>query len=227
MYRIILIVAIIIVKYLLYQNFKKRGLKIADILNFMSTGFNSSLSIIKGKGDNKSVVISVKNLFLNLTWGLTTLMVLSAMVPVIFVGSPLEGALLMVHITIAPFFLISLMITVLLLIEKQTFTLEDWVYIKNFFSGDKKKKTEGLKTWKKLLIWLFVASSVPAAASILLSMYPIFGTEGQEMLLIIHQYSVLILLLSGMVLFYFYFLESMIKPAKTKAKAKAKAKAKV
>lgn len=221
MYRIILIITIIIVKYLLYQNLKKRGFKIADILDFIITGFNSFLVNIKGGSGKKSKSISAQNIFLNLTWGLFILMTLSAMVPVIFVGSPLEGIFLVAHITIAPFFVISLMITVLLLIEKQTFSMNDWNYVKDYFSGDKKRKIDGRSTWTKVLNWLFAAASVPAASSILFSMYPIFGTDGQEMLLAIHQYSVLALFLSGLVLFYLYFLESAIKPVKTKTKTKA------
>ncbi len=208
MYRIILIVTFIVIFYLIVQGLKKNGLKIADIFDFFSKGFNNSLALFKGKNRDKANTGAVRTLFMNITWALFLLMALSAMLPVMITGEHLEDIFLVIHVTIAPFFVISLMITVLLMIERNTFNLNDWNFIKDLFSGDKRQKAEGNATWLKILTWVFVIASVPAASSILASMYPIFGSEGQAVMLIVHQYSVLTLLLSGSGLFYFNFLES-------------------
>ncbi|GEM_PF-6344063 len=208
MYRIILIAAFIIIFYLIIQGLKKNGLRIGDLFDFFGKGFNNSLLLIKGKKGDKSGVSAVRNLLINITWVLFLLMALSAMVPVMISGERLEDIFLVIHVIVAPFFVISLMITVLLTIERNTFNTDDWNVIKGLFSGDKERKIKGTSTWIKILTWIFVIASIPAASSILLSMYPVFSSEGQAAMLLVHQYSVLTLLFSGAGLFYFYFLES-------------------
>ena len=214
MYRIILIAAFAVIFYLIIQGLKKNGLKIADMVDFINKGFGNTFALFKGKKQDKGENGTARRIFVNITWGLFLLMVLSAMFPVMITGEHLEDIFLIIHVTIAPFFVISLMISVLLVIERNTFDLQDWNFIKGLFSGDKERKVKNNATWVKLLTWLFVIASVPAASSILLSMYPVLGTEGQAVMLTVHQYSVLTLLLSGAGLFYFYFLDSRKAGAK-------------
>ena len=54
----------------------------------------------------------------------------------------------------------------------------------------------------KLTFWLAMFLAVPASLSMVLGMFPIFGTHGQETLLCLHQYSSLALTLAAMIHVY-------------------------
>lgn len=59
----------------------------------------------------------------------------------------------------------------------------------------------------KLMFWLFLASGLIVALTMMLSMLPVFGTEGQTVLLDIHRYSGLLAVVTLVLHFYFVLLQ--------------------
>ena len=62
-------------------------------------------------------------------------------------------------------------------------------------NSGKSSKEQVNSVGQKISFWLIVLVSLPVILSILLTMYPLFGTHGQEVLLYLHEYSALILVL--------------------------------
>ena len=52
---------------------------------------------------------------------------------------------------------------------------------------------------QKICFWLIILLALPLILSIVLSMFPLFGTEGQKYLLQLHRYSALILALAAII----------------------------
>jgi len=127
------------------------------------------------------------------------LLVLSSYLPVILTGGHLSGLLLIFHVTIAPLFCISLAVFALFWAHTQRFSkgdnrlLRDRSFSRIFSDG------QISPAWEKLIFWLFLIVALPAILSIILSMYPLFGSEGQEILLQTHRYTTLVLFILAVV----------------------------
>jgi hypothetical protein len=125
------------------------------------------------------------------------LLALSGFIPTLLFGDHLSGTLLILHVTAAPFFVLSLMLFLLFRAHFQQFDADDFSALKTF--RDERKSAElkklPVQTMDKLLFWLFAVITLPAILSMIFSMYPFIGTEGQQWLLNIHRYSVLLLLI--------------------------------
>jgi len=125
------------------------------------------------------------------------LLALSGFISTLIFGEHLSGLLLILHVTAAPFFVLSLMLFLLFRAHFQQFDAADFSALKTF--REKRKSAElkklPVQTIDKLLFWLFAVIALPAILSMILSMYPFIGTDGQHWLLNIHRYSVLLLLI--------------------------------
>jgi hypothetical protein len=134
----------------------------------------------------------LRKLFYSLTAALFFVLAVTGFIPVIF-GIHLTGVLLIIHVTVAPFFVLSLMFTILLWAHHKQFDIRDFEYV---FGNNPTNRLGVQKNllWQKVGFWSFLVFSIPAILSIILGMYPLFGTDGQENLLDVHRYSVLILM---------------------------------
>jgi len=119
---------------------------------------------------------------------------------VLFNGKHLSDFFLLLHVAFAPLFSIIIAITIVLYAHHNRFNENDFAKLKknNTFSLNR----DG---YKKLLFWLLAITSTFVMLPITLSMFPLFGTEGQIVLLEIHKYSVLVfsilvILQSGLIL---------------------------
>jgi cytochrome b561 len=68
--------------------------------------------------------------------------------------------------------------------ENRRFNKNDWPYL------------------QKICFWLIIILAIPLILSIVLSMFPLFGTKGQEFLLDTHRYCALLLALVAIVYTY-------------------------
>ena len=122
---------------------------------------------------------------------------LTGLIPVIVFGESMGGLFLIIHVTIAPFFVLALMFSAIFMGHFQQFDNSDYNYLRKL--GYKKETKNPNKylhiVWLKIYFWLFLVFSVPAILSIIFSMFPYFGTEGQITMLTIHRYSTLVLLI--------------------------------
>lgn len=153
-------------------------------------------------GSKHDVFKRLRYFFLSTTVILFTFLALSGLIPVLILGEQMSGLFLVVHVTIAPFFVVALMLTTIFWAHFQQFDHSDFLYLKNL--RDKKEIRKKAKNqqnfWPKIYFWLFLMFSVPAVLSIIFSMFDYFGTAGQIAMLNIHRYTTLVLFI--LALFY-------------------------
>lgn len=114
--------------------------------------------------------------------------------PVLVLGEHISGYLVMVHATFAPVFAVCLAVLAVLWASRCRFAQGDWPLFDRLVkrvtsagSGAEKsfRKSSGLG--QKITFWLIIFLALPLALSIVLSMFPLFGTHGQELLLSTHR----------------------------------------
>jgi len=114
--------------------------------------------------------------------------------PVLVLGEHISGYLVMVHATFAPVFAVCLAVLAILWARNCRFMQGDWRWFDRVVqrvtlagSGDEKPPRKRSSLGQKITFWLIVFLALPLALSIVLSMFPLFGTHGQELLLGMHR----------------------------------------
>jgi len=130
------------------------------------------------------------------TGGSLAVLALSGFSATIGWGGPMSGYLLMLHCTAAPVFCVFLAALGIIQAEKNRFVKED------FQPG----KCEA--GWRKIFFWLTMLLGIPLILSMVISMLPIFGTEGQEFLYHLHRWSALAFLIA---ICYMSFLATLFR----------------
>ena len=99
----------------------------------------------------------------------------------------MTGDALIQHVTFAPVFALASVAVTIFWAERNRFAAHDrWPVI-----------------LRKLFFWCAVVLAVPTILSILAAMFPLFGSEDQENLFLIHRYCALLLSASGLLFAYF------------------------
>lgn len=122
------------------------------------------------------------------------LLALTGFVPVLFAGDHLSGALLIIHVTAAPLFAVSLSALALLWAHRLRFGEDDWQIVLDPSRRKGTTRARWISLALKIGFWLILVSSLPLMGSIILSLFPLYGTQGQEGLMRIHGYSALLML---------------------------------
>ena len=99
--------------------------------------------------------------------------------------TPMEGYMLMLHVGAGGVFAVSLAVLVVLCAEQCGFGATD-------ISSSSPKARE------KVSFWLMAIAGLGLILSAALAMFPLFGTEGQHWLLSVHEISVYLALLAGL-----------------------------
>jgi len=123
--------------------------------------------------------------------------------PVLVRGQHLSGYLLMIHATFAPVFAACLAVLALMWAHSCRFSENNcslWFQrIIRRETVNKDSFAEKSCLGQKICFWLIILLALPVILSIGLSMFPLFGTDGQEFLLNLHRYSTLLLALAAIV----------------------------
>lgn len=133
--------------------------------------------------------------------------------PVLVYGEHLSGFLLMLHATFAPVFAACLAVLAVFWADNCRFDKNYWPWLQRVLgreavnkAGVKKyepRPSDGLgELLRKIAFWLIVLLALPVILSVVLSMFPLFGTDGQKFLLNLHRYSTLLLALVAIVYTY-------------------------
>jgi len=118
--------------------------------------------------------------------------------PVLIRGEHISGYLVMVHATFAPVFAICLAVMAVMWASNGRFSRGDWPWFDRLVqratlvqsAGGERAGRSGL--WRKIFFWLTIFLALPLGLSIVLSMFPLFGTHGQELLLGLHRSTALV-----------------------------------
>jgi hypothetical protein len=133
------------------------------------------------------------------------IMAASGFLPFIFLGTGLTGLALLVHVTAAPLFCVAYAVFILLSAFQYQFGKNEYLFVFKRDTIDDSVKYEYAKDSLvfKTAFWLSAAVSVPVITSIILTLFPIFGSEAMDSLISIHGYSVLILTISFVIQLYY------------------------
>ena len=192
MFRVLSIVIIIGSLIWLYRYLNKNNLSFNEVVNSYFSSFKksfSNLKLLKSQSFLENLT-SIKRIVYLFTLFLFIIMVISAFIPIILFGDSLNGLFLLVHVSAAPLFAIFLAILIILFAHSNRFNKNDLD-----LSNQKKKFNFNQIGYIKITFWLIVFFSIPTMISVILGMFPLFGTEGQLYLLEIHRYSTLIVLI--------------------------------
>ena len=119
--------------------------------------------------------------------------------PTIILGRHITGYLVMVHATFAPVFAICLAVLAVMWARCCRFTGGDWPWfeliiqrltLSNDLGDEATRKNSGIG--QKIAFWLIIFLALPLILSIVISMFPLFGTHWQEILLSMHRYTALV-----------------------------------
>lgn len=198
MYQIVVGIVIILVIILDMKTAKKAGLNYSLIINRILNHWKESFIRLPEMKEEKSPAFQI---FSNFLFVLTSIffivLALTGFIPILIFGGHLSGILLIIHVTTAPLFVLTFMLTLVFKAQKNQFTQDDFKYLKEkWILKNATNISEQFN--QKLCFWLFAVFSLPAILSMVLSMYPLFGTGWQVAMLNLHQFSVLALLIVSM-----------------------------
>lgn len=114
--------------------------------------------------------------------------------PVLILGEHISGYPVMIHATFAPVLAVCLAVLAVLWAGRCRFTRGDWPWferlVQRVTASDSSDGQTGCKCSvlaQKVTFWLIVFLALPLILSIILSMFPLFGTHGQKFLLGLHR----------------------------------------
>lgn len=129
--------------------------------------------------------------------------------PLLVRGEHISGYLMMIHATFSPVFALCLAILALTWASHFRFVRDDCPCVQRFLRRVTRLRPavpEGPCRWasvgRKVAFWAVMALSLPLIVSILLGMYPLFGTPWQELLLALHRWTALVFAIVAVLLTY-------------------------
>lgn len=210
MFRVIAIigflVTIMIIAYC-YRVFLPKSEKSVGVREWLSNQGKTILSALERFKTIRpeNVTEDWRRLLYFLTTASFIILAFTGFVPVVFFGESVSGFLLILHAFAAPVFAIGLVIVSLLWAHYHRFNKNDWQSLLHFFrrkTANKKSNLHITELGQKISFWLILLLSLLVIVSVILSMYPFFGTNGQEVLLHLHGYSALLLVIAVVTSFY-------------------------
>jgi len=132
-------------------------------------------------------------------------LLLTGFVPLLL-GGRLEGVWLMLHATLAPVFVLCAAVMVLGGAHRYCFQKRDLEQIAALWKARKEKPrcccVMDSEAAVKAGFWLLAALTLPLTLSMVLSMTPLFGTDGQHFLFRLHRYCALAFALTAILTVY-------------------------
>ena len=118
--------------------------------------------------------------------------------PTLGLNQHISGYLLIIHATFAPVLAICLAVLAVMWAGRCRFTWSDWPWFQRFIErvtlmkSSEQTPDKNRCIGQKITFWLIIFLALPLIMSITLSMLPYFGTDWQELLLVIHRWTALV-----------------------------------
>ena len=190
-FSIILAVVIVVLIFNFLRLSKKNTTNLAEIFNNLKSDLLSSIRKSKElRTKDKNLFNFARQFFYSLSIIFLALMAVSGFLLPLF-WQTMDGILLFIHLFVAPFFVVSVVVAIALFAYRMQFNAADYAYLSAQRTARKQKSI----FWKKIYFWLFIIAIIFNLGSMLLAMYPLLGTSGQNWLLNMHRYSALVLLI--------------------------------
>jgi len=127
------------------------------------------------------------------TLALGVILMATGFVPLIILGQHLTGVLLVVHVAVAPLFAVGMSAVALLWSRRHEFHRGDWEIVVHAWRRRSLTLDETAPFLLKKWYWLALVLTLPLILTVILELFPLFGTEGEELLIRLHAYSALAL----------------------------------
>jgi hypothetical protein len=189
---------------------KDRGLRILDPLRFVI--FFVTLLFVEQKW---SLIGVLRKLVFLLAMLCFVILVVTGFIPRMVFGTVISGWWLIIHATAAPVFAGCLAVLAVLWADRNRLDKNYWPLLNRMLKRQPKSSLAPEKHELKLRIcfWIILTMSLPVILTAVVSMFRIFGTHGQEVLLQIHRYSTLLLSLFAIVYLYLAAMMEMNRAA--------------
>ena len=148
------------------------------------------------------ILLLLRSMVYSLTALLFLLLAMTGFLPILFLGKHLTGIMLVLHVTIAPLFALSLASLALLWAHRLRFDAADWRFLTGNRQPRSRNKDSLVRFALKTGFWLVLVFSLPLMLTVILELFPLFGTEGEEFLIRSHGYSALLLTLVALIDIY-------------------------
>ncbi|MBK7259306.1 MAG: hypothetical protein IPI01_16175 [Ignavibacteriae bacterium] len=125
---------------------------------------------------------------------LACILAITGFIPAVFTASSPSGTLLLIHMIAAPLFALTLAAASLLWSHDQQVREEDLPLLAQVVRTGTLYGAVTLSAVARALYWLILVLTLPLLLSIILSLFPLFGTEGEHCLIGLHGYSALALM---------------------------------
>lgn len=191
---------------------KDRGLRVLDPLRLVI--FFVTLLFVEQKW---SLIGVLRKLVFLLSILCFLILVVTGFVPRVVFGTVISGWWLMIHATAAPVFAACVAILAVLWADRNRLDKNYWPLLNRMLKRQPQSTAAPEKHELNLRIcfWVILTMSLPVILSAVVSMFPLFGTHGQEVLLQIHRYCTLLLSLFAIIYLY---LAALIEMNRTAAK---------
>jgi cytochrome b subunit of formate dehydrogenase len=150
----------------------------------------------------ENILLFARRIVFLLTVLVFLLLAITGFVPLLVLGDHLTGILLVIHVTVAPLFALSLSALALLWAHRLRFLRSDGEAVRELINNRYQEKENIIRFAWKTCFWLVSVLSLPLMLTVILGLYPLFGTEGEEVLIRLHGYSALFLMLVAIVHLY-------------------------
>lgn len=124
-------------------------------------------------------------------------LVITGFFPKLILGETISGYWIMLHTTAAGVFAGCLAVLAVMWAHNCKFDKNYWPWLNRLLQREPVNKAAGEKyeLGRKICFWLIVLLALPVILSVVLTMFPFFGTDWQQLLLALHRYSALSLAL--------------------------------
>jgi hypothetical protein len=201
LFRIISLLVTVTLLSAIAYDLRRRRKSWRDVRLFLRGQFRNAVHVWQ---EGKNVVRggkldNLRRIVYGLSALLFVLLAVTGFAPVLLFGEHLRGALLIIHVTIAPLFALSLSALALLWAHRLRFEEPDWRFVLGL--GRRKPPETALlvRLALKVGFWLALCFSLPLMLTIILGLFPLFGTEGEAFLTRMHGYSALLLMFVALI----------------------------
>ncbi len=142
-------------------------------------------------------------------------LVVTGFVPPLILGKAISGWWLVIHATFAPVFAACVAVLAVMWADNNRFDKNYWPWLNRVLARQPQSTEMPARHEfrQKICFWVIIFLALPVILSAVLSMFPLFGTHGQELLLELHRYSTLLLALFSIVWLYLMAMTEMQKNA--------------
>ena len=146
-----------------------------------------------------STLAKLRRLACLLAAGSLVMLFVTGFVGRLLFGEQITGYTLMLHVGLAPVFIVCTGFILVAWGYQCRLNEDDWQGLTSLMRLEKTDSGDTADLGWKLTFWLAMFLVVPVSLSMVLGMYPLFGTHGQELLMGLHQYTSLALTLVVMI----------------------------